>query len=39
VIVTVEPFAAVKPKVKKTAAVEAERLAAFLGGTLDLVWT
>ena len=35
-LVTVEPFAPVKPKVKKVAAEEAERLAAFLGGTLDL---
>jgi hypothetical protein len=36
VIVTVEPFAKVTPKVKKGAVEEAERLAAFLGGTLDL---
>lgn len=36
VIVTVESFASVTPKVKKAAAEEAERLATFLGGTLDL---
>ena len=38
VIVTVDPFAPVKPAVKKAAGAEAERLAAFLGGTLDLSW-
>jgi len=34
----VEPFAKVPAWVRRTAAREAERLAAFLGGSLNLVW-
>jgi hypothetical protein len=36
--VTVEPFAALPARIKKAVAGEAERLAAFTGGTLDLAW-
>jgi len=36
--VTVEPFAALPARIKKAAAGEAERLAGFAGGTLDLIW-
>lgn len=36
--VSVEPFGAVKPAVRRATEQEAERLAAFLGGTLDVTW-
>ena len=36
VVVTVEPFASITRQVQRAAAEEAERLASFLGGTLDL---
>lgn len=35
-VVTVEPFATITLKVQKAASAEAERLAAFLGGTLEI---
>ncbi|MEX2422295.1 MAG: crosslink repair DNA glycosylase YcaQ family protein [Actinomycetota bacterium] len=38
VLVTIEPFATVSRQVKVGAEAEAERIAAFLGGKLDLVW-
>jgi hypothetical protein len=37
-LVTVEPFARVPKWAREAAAVEAERLAAFLGGSLELAW-
>jgi hypothetical protein len=36
--VAVEPFAALPARTKKAVAGEAERLAAFTGGTLELTW-
>jgi hypothetical protein len=38
VSVTIEPFVNPAPKVRRAAEGEAERLAAFLGATLDLAW-
>jgi Winged helix DNA-binding domain len=37
--VAIEPFEALEPWVRDGAEAEAERLAAFAGGTLDLAWT
>ncbi len=37
-LVTVEPFVRLKPKQRKRIEVEAERLAGFLGGKLELTW-
>jgi hypothetical protein len=36
--VTVEPFERVAPSVKQKAEAEAERLAAFVGGKLEVEW-
>jgi hypothetical protein len=36
--VVIEPFVKLAPWARRAAAEEAERLAAFLGGTLNLVW-
>jgi len=38
VVVTIEPFAQVTKSVRRDAEAEAERMAAFLGGELDLAW-
>jgi hypothetical protein len=38
VAVQVEPFEAVEPAVRAGVEAEAERLAAFVGGALDLAW-
>lgn len=37
-VVTIAPFVELPPWVRRAAAQEAERLAAFLGGALDLTW-
>jgi hypothetical protein len=37
--VTIEPFAGPPPWARKGAEAEAERLAAFLGGSLELTWS
>jgi hypothetical protein len=37
--VTIEPFAKQPPWVRKGAEAEADRLAAYLGGTLELTWS
>ena len=39
VAVEIEPFGRLPPKARKAAGAEAERLAAFLGGPLELAWT
>ena len=38
VLVTIEPFAALPREARSAAELEAERLAGFLDGTLDLTW-
>jgi hypothetical protein len=39
VTVEIEPFGRVAKGVRAAAEAEAQRLAAFLGGELDLAWT
>jgi hypothetical protein len=37
-VVKIEPFVGVKPKVKRAAGEEAERIAAFMERELELIW-
>ncbi len=38
-VVTIEPFGKIVQRVRRAATEEAERLAEFLGGTLEVVWS